>query len=334
MRGLSGVAGAALQQLLGLLAAVAAEIFVQQIDHRPEVAAFLDIHLEHVAHVVERGRGLAEMALLLDRGRLGVALDHDQPAQHGAIFARHFLPGRLAVVRRRTGSCGLPPRARAACPSGSPASSRSRTWPSLSDRPTPRCADRRANPGSPPAPCPSTSRYSRGCQVSSARRTWRSSVRSTLLGIRPSSNRRSCRQSSIASSASHPFAGRIPGLLAACRSASARRPRPTALGRWKIQFCQAVRRREDLASPWSPGRRSGDWLPGRSDRRAKSWRAPRANTRTSSSQSMSSSAKVTRPSASAALGIERLARSAWPRSTSAGSARKRLASRERPLPIG
>jgi hypothetical protein len=62
------------------------------------MAAFLDVHLEQVAHVVERRRGLAEMALLLDRGRLGVALDHDQAAQRGAILARHFLPGLLALV--------------------------------------------------------------------------------------------------------------------------------------------------------------------------------------------------------------------------------------------
>ena len=95
---LVGVAGAALQQFGGFLAAVAAEIFLQDIDHRPEVAAFLDIDLEHVAHVVERRRGLAEMALLLDGGRLGVALDDDEAAQHGAIFARHVLPGRLAVM--------------------------------------------------------------------------------------------------------------------------------------------------------------------------------------------------------------------------------------------
>jgi len=38
------------------------------------------------------------MALLLDRGRLGIALDDHQTAQHGAIFARHLLPGRLAEV--------------------------------------------------------------------------------------------------------------------------------------------------------------------------------------------------------------------------------------------
>ncbi len=95
---LVGAAGAALQQLVRLLAAVAAEIFLQEVDHRPEVAALLDVDLEHVAHVVERRRGLAEMALLLDRRRLGVALDDDQAAQHGAVFARHLLPGRLAEV--------------------------------------------------------------------------------------------------------------------------------------------------------------------------------------------------------------------------------------------
>ena len=38
---LVGVARVPLQQLLGLLAAVAAEIGVQQVDHRPQVAAFL-----------------------------------------------------------------------------------------------------------------------------------------------------------------------------------------------------------------------------------------------------------------------------------------------------
>ena len=93
-----GIARTAAQQLVGLLAAVAAEIFLQQIDHRPEMAAFLDIDLEQVAQIVKRGRGLAEMALLFDRGRLGVALDHDQAAQHGAMFARHFLPCRLAIM--------------------------------------------------------------------------------------------------------------------------------------------------------------------------------------------------------------------------------------------
>ncbi len=59
---------------------------------------FFDVDLEQIAQVIERWRGLAEMALLLDRGRFGIALDHDEPPQHGAVFARHFLPGVLALV--------------------------------------------------------------------------------------------------------------------------------------------------------------------------------------------------------------------------------------------
>jgi hypothetical protein len=38
------------------------------------VAALLDVDLEEIPQVVERRRGEAEVALLLDRGRLGVAL--------------------------------------------------------------------------------------------------------------------------------------------------------------------------------------------------------------------------------------------------------------------
>src|ERR1700690_3545457 len=92
------MAGAALQQGFRLLAAVGAEIFLQQIDHGPEVAPLLHIDLEQVAHVVERGRGLPEIALLLDRSGLGVALDHYQAAQHSAVFAGYFLPSVLALV--------------------------------------------------------------------------------------------------------------------------------------------------------------------------------------------------------------------------------------------
>ena len=98
---LVGVAGLAHQQLFGLLAAVLAEIFLQQIDHGPQVAAFLDVDLEQVAHVVERGRALAEEVLLLDARRLRVALDDDQPAQHGAVLARHLLPAPSRPCARR-----------------------------------------------------------------------------------------------------------------------------------------------------------------------------------------------------------------------------------------
>ena len=98
MRGLSASPERRCNSSARLLAAVAAEIFLQDVDHRPQVTAFLDIDLKHVAHVVERRRGLAEMALLLDRRRFGIALDDDEAAQHGAIFARNVLPDRLAVM--------------------------------------------------------------------------------------------------------------------------------------------------------------------------------------------------------------------------------------------
>ena len=45
-----------------------------------------------------RRRRQAEVALLLDRGRLGVALRDDDPAQVGAVLAGHVLPGGLALV--------------------------------------------------------------------------------------------------------------------------------------------------------------------------------------------------------------------------------------------
>ncbi len=50
---LVGVAGAPLQQFGRLLTSVAAEIFLQNVDHRPEMAAFLDIDLEDITEVVE-----------------------------------------------------------------------------------------------------------------------------------------------------------------------------------------------------------------------------------------------------------------------------------------
>jgi hypothetical protein len=98
MRGLSGVAAAALEQLLRLLAAVAPELAVQQVHHGPEVPALLDVHLEEVPQVVEAGGGVAEQALLLDAGGLGVALRDDEPAQDVAVLAGHDLPRVLAHV--------------------------------------------------------------------------------------------------------------------------------------------------------------------------------------------------------------------------------------------
>src|SRR5580700_1070558 len=86
------MAAAAREQLLGFFAAVASEEAMQQIDHRPQMARLLDVDLEQVAEVVQRRRGLAQMALLLDRGRFGVALGHDDAAQLLAELARDLLP--------------------------------------------------------------------------------------------------------------------------------------------------------------------------------------------------------------------------------------------------
>ncbi len=98
MRGLFASPEVRSSRAPGLLAAVAAEELLQQVDHRPEVAAFLDVDLEQVSQVVERRRGQAEVALLLDRRRLGVALGDDDAAQVGAVLAGHVLPGLLALV--------------------------------------------------------------------------------------------------------------------------------------------------------------------------------------------------------------------------------------------
>jgi hypothetical protein len=43
---------APLEQRLALLASVASEVLVQQVHHRPEVAALFDVHLEQVAQVI------------------------------------------------------------------------------------------------------------------------------------------------------------------------------------------------------------------------------------------------------------------------------------------
>ncbi len=90
------IARMAVQQLLRLFPAVASEIAVQQIDHRPEMTSFFHVDLEQVPQVVERRAGQAETPLLLDRGGLRIPLGHDQAAQDRAVLARHPLPGRLA----------------------------------------------------------------------------------------------------------------------------------------------------------------------------------------------------------------------------------------------
>src|SRR5260370_18617783 len=92
------VSRAALEQALGLLAPVAPEVSVQQINHRPQMAPFFHVHLKKIAEIVKRRRGLTQMALLLHRCRLGIALGHDQPAEYSSMLARNFAPDWFALM--------------------------------------------------------------------------------------------------------------------------------------------------------------------------------------------------------------------------------------------
>lgn len=104
------VPAAALQQALGFIAAIAAKMLVQQINHGPQVAAFLDVDLVEVAQVIHAGGGQAEVTLLLDRRRLGVALRDDDAAQIGTVFTRNVLPGFFTlVIAKVDGTVGFCP---------------------------------------------------------------------------------------------------------------------------------------------------------------------------------------------------------------------------------
>jgi hypothetical protein len=73
-------------------------MLVQQVDHGPQMAAFFHVDLEQIAQVVHGRRGQAQVALLLHRCGLGIALRDDDAAQVGAVLAGHVLPGFLALV--------------------------------------------------------------------------------------------------------------------------------------------------------------------------------------------------------------------------------------------
>ena len=217
-------------------------------------------------------------ALLLDRGRLGVALDDDEPAQVGPVLAGDLVPHRLALVVAE-GDAAIGARARRGrCPSGSRASGRGRSWPSPPCRRRSPCAGRSGCPGSRPGPSSFHQWMNFGCHDSSARCRRRSPARSTLLGILASMSTASSLTPSVRRSKS----GREP-VPKRRRAPSG----PTALGRWKIQFCHAESRAKIFVSivsgptkRWlasSPVRASGEKLARSSSR-----------TRTSSSQSMSS----------------------------------------------
>ncbi len=92
---LVAVAALALEQILRLVAAVASEVRVQEVDHGPEMTPFLDVHLEQVAQIVEARAALAKPPLLFDAGRLGVPLGDNKAAELVAKLARNFLPDRI-----------------------------------------------------------------------------------------------------------------------------------------------------------------------------------------------------------------------------------------------
>src|SRR5262249_25859281 len=108
---------------------------------------------------------------------------------------------------------------------------------------------------------------------------------------------------------------------------------PTALGRWKIQFCQAVRRAKIFDSMVSgPPKRKFASSPvsASAEKLARSSR----NTRISSSQSKSSRAKGARPDLPPASGSSISPSAPLAFSSAPASARKRLARRESPFDIG
>src|SRR4030095_5512088 len=87
-----------LEERLRLLAPVTAEMGVEQVDHGPEVAAFLHVDLEEIAGVVEEVTGAPEMAVLRDGGGPGVPLGDDEATEGAAVLARHLLPRGLPLV--------------------------------------------------------------------------------------------------------------------------------------------------------------------------------------------------------------------------------------------
>ena len=73
--------GAALEELARLDLPGLAEVVDEQVAHLPAVAHLLDHDPAGAVGVVVRRRALEEVALLLDRGELGVALVDDEVAE-------------------------------------------------------------------------------------------------------------------------------------------------------------------------------------------------------------------------------------------------------------
>src|SRR5437879_9383333 len=281
------VAGVAREELLGFLAAVAAEVLVKYIHHRPEMPSFLDVDLEEIAHVVEGRAGVAEPVLLFDRSGLGIALGDDEAAELRAEFAGHLLPHRLAE--------GIPESDGAICdrigqknaPSILGHLHRAVVGPALrvhADRGAQIHVDRGkiVRPHlAPPVEKARLPVFERALQRLVVREI---DVVGDLLEIVDGAHTRS--QLNLA------FAPLPYTFSAPCS--------PTAFGRTKIQFCQALSLPKMRVSVVSlPEKRRFASMPVRAsgERLARSSIAMR----TSSSQSRSSGVKVTRPSSEASL---------------------------------
>src|SRR5712692_610317 len=279
------VAGVAREEFLGFLAAVAAEVRVQYIHHRPKMPSFLDVDLEEIAQVVEGRAGVAEPVLLFDRSGLGIALGDDQAAELRAEFAGYLLPHRLAEGIPEADGAIRDGIGQKNAPSIVGHFHRAVMRPALcvhADRGAQVHVDRgevvrpHLLPPFEETRLPVLERALQRLVVREVDVVW------DLLGIVDSAHTRS--QLNLA------FAPLPYTFSAPCS--------PTALGRTKIQFCQAESLPKMRVSMVSlPGKRRFASMPvsASGERLARSSIAMR----TSSSQSRSSGAKVTKPNSEA-----------------------------------
>src|SRR6266478_4670516 len=318
---LVAVARVPLQERLRFLATVPTKIGVEQVDHRPEVAAFLDVDLEQVAQVVERRAGSAKVALLLDRSRLGVALGDDEAAQDPAVLPRHVRPGgRAQVVAEADGAAGL----------------------GLGEEQAPPVIRHLDVVELRPA---LGVHAHGGAQVNVLLLVaGRTHIHPPVEELRLPLLQRALEPTVLAQIdvVRDALAVVDAGHHTLLRSNSLRWPvpyttsapfGPTAFWRWKIQFCHADSRPKILLSSVSgPPNRSDASRPVS----ASGEKAARSSSaiRTSSSQSISSGVKVTRPASAAAAASRSSPTRARSFSTRPGSERCRLARRARPFGIG
>ena len=92
------IAGTPRQQCFSLFSAIAAKVTVQQVHHGPQMASFFDVHLKNVPQIVQRRTGKPQHLLLFHGSRLCISLRHDDSPERRAVFTRHLLPCRLALV--------------------------------------------------------------------------------------------------------------------------------------------------------------------------------------------------------------------------------------------